>query len=153
MTTTSVQIGLLTIAIDQGVKRDRDFLDGFATGMECYYEEDLETRRATVQDMIENFDSITDETTDFVSTRKIARAWLAGFVMGWVTGLNNPDLAGDITPLSWADCLTRKHTSLYRDLLIQTEEAAMEEHPDTEPLPLAVLQERAGKLLALLLPS
>ena len=111
MTTTSVQIGLLTIAIDQGVKRDRDFLDGFATGMECYYEEDLETRRATVQDMIENFDSITDEREDFVSTRKIARAWLAGFAMGWVTGLNNPELANGSPPLSWTGCLTAKHTT------------------------------------------
>jgi hypothetical protein len=141
MPTTSVQIGLLTVTINPESKRDRDFLDGLATGMECYYDEDLETRRATVQDMIENFNSITDETVDFVSTHKIPRAWLAGFVMGWVTGLNNPDLAGDTIPLSWADCLTRKHTPLYRDLLIQTEEATMEEHPDTERLPLVVLQE------------
>jgi hypothetical protein len=141
MPTIDVQIGLLTVTINQESRPDRDFLDGLATGMGCYYDEDLETRRATVQDMIENFNSITDETVDFVSTRKIARAWLAGFVMGWVTGLNNPDLAGETTPLSWADCLTRKHTPLYRDLVIETVEPAMEEHPETEPLPRAMLQE------------
>src|SRR5947207_1776374 len=111
-TTTSVQIGLLTVTIDQQSKRDLDFLDWLATGMGCYYEEDLETRRATVADMIENFNSISDETVDFVSTRKIARAWLAGFVMGWVTGLNNPELANETIPLSWTNCLTRKHTLL-----------------------------------------
>ncbi len=137
MTTTSVQIGRLTIAIDSQVERDRDFLDGLDQGMLCYYDEDLETRRASVQDMIDNFNSITDERVDFVSTRKIARAWLAGFVMGWITGLNNPDLAGDTSPLLWIEGLTRKHTPLYRDLVIQTEEPATTHYPDTEPLPLA----------------
>ncbi len=112
MTTTDAQIGLLTITLDQEVKRDRDFLDGLELGMGCYYDEDLETRRATVADMIENFDSISDETVDFVSTRKIACAWLVGFVMGWVTGLNNPDLVNDTSPLLWVGCLTQKHTPL-----------------------------------------
>lgn len=106
--------------------------------MGCYYDEDLETRRATVQDMIENFDSISDETVDFVSLRKIARAWLAGFVMGWMTALNNPELANDTSPLLWADCLTRKHTPLYRNLVILAEEAAIAQYPDTEPLPVTV---------------
>jgi hypothetical protein len=138
MTTTSVQIGLLTVTINQERKRDRDFLEGFATGMECYYEDDLETRSATVQDMIENFNSISCDAADLVFTRKIACAWLTGFVMGWITGLNNPDLANESSPLSWADCLTRKHTPLYRDLVIQTEEAATAQHPDTEPLPIPV---------------
>jgi len=109
--------------------------------MGCYYDEDLETRRATVQDMIENFNSITADGADFVSTRKIARAWLAGFVMGWVTGLNNPDLANGTTPLSLPDCLTCKHTPLYRNLVLQTEEASTAQHPDTETLSLIVLQE------------
>ncbi len=139
MTTTDVQIGLLTITLDQEVKRDRDFLDGLELGMGCYYDEDLETRRATVADMIENFDSISDETVDFVSTRKIACAWLVGFVMGWVTGLNNPDLVNDTSPLLWVGCLTQKHTPLYRNLVIQTQEpATAQHHPDTEPLPVPV---------------
>lgn len=86
MRTTSIQIGLLTIVINPRIKRDRDFLEGLVTGMGCYYDEDLETRRATVLDMIENFNSITYDGADFVSHRKIARAWLAGFVMGWGMG-------------------------------------------------------------------
>jgi hypothetical protein len=139
MTTTEVQIGLLTIAIDQEAECDRDFLDGLERGMQCYYDGDVDTHSATVADMIENFNSITDETADFVSLRKIARAWLAGFVMGWMTGLNNPELADDTSPLSWAECLTRKHTPLYRDLVIQADEAATEEHhSDTEPLPVTI---------------
>ncbi len=139
MTMTEVQIGRLTIALDPQVKRDRDFLDGLEQGMGCYYDEDLETRRATVADMIDNFASISDETVDFVSTRKIADAWLAGFVMGWVTGLNNPELANDPSPLLWAECLTRKHTPLYCDLVIQADEpATAQHHPDTEPLPVTI---------------
>ncbi len=115
MTTTQVQIGLLTIAIDSQVKRDRDFLDGLEWGMQCYYDCDLDTHRAGVTDMIENFNSISDERADLVSTRKIARAWLAGFVMGWVTGLNNPELINTPSPLRWVESLTCKHTPLYRD--------------------------------------
>ena len=146
MATTSVQIGLLTVTLDQESKRDREFFDGLETGMGCYYKDDLETRRTSMQDMIDNFNSISDERADFVPTRKIARAWLAGFVIGWITALNNPELANntDIPPLSWVDGLTRKHTPLYRDLVLQTEEEngeARENSRDTEPLPLAALQE------------
>jgi len=115
MATTSVQIGLLTVTLDQESKRDREFFDGLETGMGCYYKDDLETRRTSMQDMIDNFNSISDERADLVSTRKIARAWLAGFVMGWVTGLNNPELINTPSPLRWVESLTCKHTPLYRD--------------------------------------
>ncbi len=91
MTMTEVQIGRLTIALDLGVKRDRDFLDGLEQGMGCYYDEDLETRRATVADMIDNFASISDETVDFVSTRKIADAWLAIQADEPATAQHHPD--------------------------------------------------------------
>jgi hypothetical protein len=137
MTTTSVQIGLLTITLDQQVKRDRDFLDGFVSGMECYYEQDLETRRASVPDLIENFDSISDEREDFVSTRTIARAWLVGFIMGWMTGLHHPDLAESPSHELLAG-LTRKYRLLYQNLTPQTEEER--ESNEIESLPLAILQ-------------
>ena len=94
--------------------------------------------------MIDNFNSISHEWENFAHTREIARGWLAGFVMGWITGLNNPDLADTPPPLSWTEGLTRKHTPLYRNPVLQTEEQGGEvtqESRETEPLSLAVLQE------------
>ena len=140
MTTTQIQIGVLSITLDQQAKRDRDFLEGFIGGMECYYEQDLETRRASVPDLIENFDSISYEREDFVSTRKIARPWLVGFVMGWMAGLHHPDLA-EVASHELLTCLTRKYSLLYRHLVMQAEEIKAEDNPDTQALSTALVQQ------------
>ena len=140
MTPTQIQIGVLSITLDRQVKRDRDFLEGFIGGMECYYEQDLETRRASVPDLVENFDSISDEREDFVSTRKIARAWLVGFVMGWMAGLHHPDLA-EAPSHELLTGLTRKYSLLYRNLVMQAEEITAEGNLDTQALSTALVQQ------------
>ncbi len=134
MRTTQVQIGLLTIAINQQSRCDRDFLDGLEDGMTGYCECGSKHRTMTVEEVVKLMQGIA-RNTDACTGESFPRVWVSGFVLGWVTGLNNPDIAHDDPCLSYTQSLVRKHTPLYRELVIQTERSAREERPDTEPLP------------------
>lgn len=110
---TSIQIGVLTIHLNPYIERDRDFLSGLEYGLLCYWQCDSSTRQAIVADMIENYHSINDE-----SHPETSHPWLVGFVIGWMAGLNNPDLFNEDSPLSLVESLTRKHTACYQDMPI-----------------------------------
>ena len=116
--TTDVQIGLLTVMITQDSKRDQDFLNRVKDGMTCYCECDIEHRLMTVEEVVDIIQSIAS-STDPYSGERFPRAWVSGFVLGWATGLNNPDIANDDPSLSYTESLVRKHTPLYRNLVIQ----------------------------------
>jgi len=127
-----VQIGILTLTIDPAKRCDQMFLDAFDAGLECYCECDGHyQRQVTVDQLVRLMRGVVTDDDD--KGGKPPLWWVYGFILGWITGLNNPDIINDDPKLSYTESVIRKHIPLYRDLVLQDQEAREEERvTDTE---------------------
>jgi hypothetical protein len=144
---TAIQIGIVTLNIDTKREKDEEFYDAFDAGLQCYCECESDQRQLTVDQLIKMMKGVV--TDDDGSGKKFPPQWHYGFILGWVTGLNNPEIINDDPSLSYTESVTRKHLPLYQDLVLQNVELTAEELAyltktaeemerliDTEPLPI-----------------
>jgi hypothetical protein len=117
---TTIQIGVLTLIIDTRQWSDREFFDAFSYGLQCYCECDSDQRQVTVSHLVEMMKEVVTDNDGL--GQKFSREWFYGFTLGWMTGLNNPEIINDDPNLSYTESLIRKHIPLYRDLVLQGSE-------------------------------
>jgi hypothetical protein len=139
---TTIQIGVLTLIIDTRQWSDREFFDAFSYGLQCYCECDSDQRQVTVSHLVEMMKEVVTDNDGL--GQKFSREWFYGFTLGWMTGLNNPEIINDDPNLSYTESLIRKHIPLYRDLVLQGSEPTAQEKErasGTEPIPVVEVQE------------